>query len=406
MSLAMGLLVSIAAAGTACEVRLAFTATSTVDTVDLAPGDGICDAGPGSGCTLRAAVQEGNVSTAPVTIVLAAGQTYELSLAETPVDSDAGGDLDIDHDIEIDGQGATITSIPAYSLMEVRSGALALHDARILLNTAFPSSVEVYGIVNHSSLVVDRIVVDGMFLCFFPFCTRQQVITQHGGNVVVRDSTFRPGWTVNAVVSIRAGTAILQGSTFSHTVSDGLVNQSGGTVLIVDSTFSESEVTATSPVPRPGGWMTLTDSAVAVVQTDGSMLIRRSTFVHNKSAIRKDAPGGTIDVAGSVFDSISDDCPGSAIASSGYNADSDGTCFTGANPTDQPSAAVSVGVLADNGGSTQTQLPPIGSLLVDAIPPGVADLCPSAKPTDQRGQPRPAGAGCDIGAVERVPSDP
>jgi hypothetical protein len=58
-----------------------------------------------------------------------------------------------------------------------------------------------------------------------------------------------------------------------------------------------------------------------------------------------------------------------------------------------------LGPLQDNGGATSTMSPGIGSAAIDAyVPPGAG--CPAA--TDQRGVRRPQGAGCDIGAVERV----
>lgn len=53
-----------------------------------------------------------------------------------------------------------------------------------------------------------------------------------------------------------------------------------------------------------------------------------------------------------------------------------------------------LGPLADNGGATWTHLPDSGS-------PAPGKAAPAyCLPTDQRGQSRPAGAGCDIGAVE------
>src|ERR1043165_4279589 len=46
-----------------------FTVNSTDDTADASPGDGVCETATGNGvCTLRAAIQEANASTGPVTI--------------------------------------------------------------------------------------------------------------------------------------------------------------------------------------------------------------------------------------------------------------------------------------------------------------------------------------------------
>ncbi len=80
-----------------------------------------------------------------------------------------------------------------------------------------------------------------------------------------------------------------------------------------------------------------------------------------------------------------------AIASAGYNLVSDESCALTATG-DQQGVHALLGPLADNGGSTQTHLPQPGSPTIDK-----GDNCPT---TDQRGFARPAGAACDIGAVE------
>ncbi len=53
--------------------------------------------------------------------------------------------------------------------------------------------------------------------------------------------------------------------------------------------------------------------------------------------------------------------------------------------------------LADNGGPTETHAPVAGSPAVDAIPTSTGNCVGT---TDQRGFPRPVGAGCDAGSVE------
>ena len=64
-----------------------------------------------------------------------------------------------------------------------------------------------------------------------------------------------------------------------------------------------------------------------------------------------------------------------------------------------------LGPLADNGGATFTHLPAATSPLVDVIAPGTAG-CGSTVTTDQRGQVRPRGEGCDPGAVEQGVTGP
>ncbi len=53
-----------------------------------------------------------------------------------------------------------------------------------------------------------------------------------------------------------------------------------------------------------------------------------------------------------------------------------------------------LGPLADNGGQTSTHALLAGSPAIDA---GDDGACPAE---DQRGEPRPSGAGCDVGAFE------
>jgi hypothetical protein len=84
------------------------------------------------------------------------------------------------------------------------------------------------------------------------------------------------------------------------------------------------------------------------------------------------------------------------IQSTGHNLDSDGSCFLTATG-DLPKRDPLLGALTDNGGPTDTQALLPGSPAIDA---GSADGCPQH---DQRGVARPQGAGCDIGAYERVP---
>jgi len=82
----------------------------------------------------------------------------------------------------------------------------------------------------------------------------------------------------------------------------------------------------------------------------------------------------------------------------GFNLSSDASCGlfqTG----DKENVDPLLGPLADNGGATLTHLPAAAS---DAIDHG---SCSIDVTTDQRGIARPQGEACDIGAVERSPSD-
>jgi predicted outer membrane repeat protein len=91
---------------------------------------------------------------------------------------------------------------------------------------------------------------------------------------------------------------------------------------------------------------------------------------------------------------------GASTTSNGFNFTDDASCGL-AGTGDIQDGNPGLGALAGNGGPTQTLLPQPGSPLVDAIPSGSCQADGAAGITvDQRGLPRPALNGCDIGAVE------
>ncbi|HWW44947.1 MAG TPA: choice-of-anchor Q domain-containing protein, partial [Acidimicrobiia bacterium] len=95
-------------------------------------------------------------------------------------------------------------------------------------------------------------------------------------------------------------------------------------------------------------------------------------------------------------------CIAATSTSGGFNLSDDTSCGL-STATDRQSGNPLLGALANNGGPTLTELPQPGSPLIDAIPVPDCTLGLLALGTvDQRGVPRPQGAGCDIGAVEVV----
>ncbi len=94
------------------------------------------------------------------------------------------------------------------------------------------------------------------------------------------------------------------------------------------------------------------------------------------------------------------------VTSGGYNLDDDGTCFTAGVNHDQANVNPLLGPLQDNGGPTFTQALGTGSPAIGVVPAGVfAGLGLS---TDQRGLPRPGlgkTAG-DVGAYETQNATP
>jgi len=148
----------------------------------------------------------------------------------------------------------------------------------------------------------------------------------------------------------------------------GGVFTSGGTVSITDSTISGNSGPA-------GAGVTSEFSATVTV---------KSSVISNPASSGKALPN----------------CAGT-ITDAGFNISSDASCgFTG---TSRASTDPQLGPLQDNGGPTRTMLPLAGSPVLDVIPAvSCTDqaVTPAPVTTDQRGQSRPKGGGCEIGAVE------
>lgn len=87
-----------------------FTVNNTGDTVDAAPGNGLC-ADAGNACTLRAAIMEANALAGADTITLPAG-TYTLSRVGSD-DNATNGDLDVTGPLTINGNSQATTIIQA-----------------------------------------------------------------------------------------------------------------------------------------------------------------------------------------------------------------------------------------------------------------------------------------------------
>src|SRR5438874_1440814 len=85
-----------------------YVVNSIADEPDADPADGVCRTASGD-CTLRAAIMQGNFATGPNTIMVPAGVHL---ITRVGFDDDAlVGDLDIKHDLTIQGAGSGATII-------------------------------------------------------------------------------------------------------------------------------------------------------------------------------------------------------------------------------------------------------------------------------------------------------
>jgi hypothetical protein len=195
----------------------------------------------------------------------------------------------------------------------------------------------------------------------------------------------------------------------STTFGGGGIANSGGTVTLNNSTISGNSTT------ESGGGI-LNAGGLA-----GTITLNHTTVSNNSSGadgggIANFSSTGTVTLNSSIvagnrsgFGDFWGDCLNFriAIVSQGYNlTGSDTGCDPLGGTGDVTVTPASVftdllGVLANNGGPTQTHtLLPGSNPALDAIPSGTNHCGSAPFDTDQRGVARPQGAACDIGAFE------
>lgn len=125
-----------------------------------------------------------------------------------------------------------------------------------------------------------------------------------------------------------------------------------------------------------------------------------NTFAAGQATIHN-ASGGLLTLRNTIIgnDAVNEGtgCTGEPILTSDFSLFGDDSCRWLGGSGNIMGSRLTMGSLDFNGGPTMTKMPPANSPAIDA---GQCDL-----DKDQRGVPRPQGAACDIGAVERRRQD-
>jgi hypothetical protein len=197
-----------------------------------------------------------------------------------------------------------------------------------------------------------------------------------------------------------------------------------GIMTLTNSTVSDNACSADCEGGgiRNEGTMTMTNSTVSgntsdrdgggiIHARDGTLTIVNSTVSGNTAML-----GGTaIAVEGTMIltNTLIDGTCTNSVTSNGHNIESPGNTCGFDQTGDQVSVTteqLNLGPLAANGGPTMTHAlltEPIVSVAIDKIPEAdCVDAEGAPLTTDQRGEPRPVGDGCDVGSFERQPEDP
>src|SRR6266853_1981477 len=346
-----------------------FVVNTTADTADAVPGDGIC-ADSGGACSLRAAVQEANALAGPDTIQLSAA-TYVLSGAAGD-DAALSGDLDITGDLTLTGAGTASTIIDGGGVDRVLdidpSGAgVSVTIANLTVRDGNAAGEAGGGIRNRGTLSLNNVTLSA------------------------NSSGINGGGLLNL------GTLTLTNTTVSGntagTDGGGIYNGGGGTLTITASTLSGNSAS------RAGGNGGGIFNASAATATLTNVTVSGNSANSGGGGVFNSGGTGTL-----VNVTLGDNAAtaGGGISNIAGTTTLTNTLIAGSTGGNLSNRDPLLGVLANNGGATQTRALSAGSPAIDA---GSNATCPA---TDQRGaaRPFPAGGNCDIGAFEfRPPVD-
>jgi hypothetical protein len=323
------------------------------------------------------------------------GCVYELGVVDNTVDGNNGLPT-ITSSIVINGNDATIrrstgAQKSAIRLLHISQGGdLVLNDLTLLDGMAIEPTDVTDTIRNSGGAIFNN----GVLTVNNSLITANRAKLKGGGIYNVGTMTINETTIQNNEVNIgnepyesgggilNDGIATINNSTIANNVASQSAGGIGnsGILTITNSTISGNSTTLSGIV-----------SGAAIINA-GNAVISYTTITNNVSATSSavfSAPD-TIEIINSIIaNNPGGDCSYPATSPvSGPNLDSDGSCdnFT---ITDDPQ----LGPLANNGGPTQTHAISASSPAKNAA----AGTCPAA---DQRGDPRPHGAACDLGAYE------
>jgi len=191
-----------------------------------------------------------------------------------------------------------------------------------------------------------------------------------------------------------AGALTLVSSTVSGNTADsgGGIFQSGATLMLTNSTVSGNAASQGGGIYSDGsGPVTLTNSTVS-----GNSAVSGSAIL-----LSEVDPFASMTTTATLIDGACAQQGEVTWTSNGYNIESPGDTCAFDQGTDKAGVSANdlkLAELANNGGPTQTHALGAGSVAIDAIP---ANSCEVTE--DQRGEPRPGGTMCDVGAFEVQP---
>ncbi len=368
-----------------------FIVNSTADTPDDNPGNAICADASGN-CTLRAAIQEANALAGSDAITLGTA-TYTLTGAAGD-DLALSGDLDITQNVTVTGTGTTNTFINGGSVDRVfdidpSGSGVTVTVSDLTIQSGNVPGESGGGIRNRGTLSLTAATLSG------------NVTGIDGGGILNLGILTLTSSTVSGNTATGDGGGIFNGSGNTLTVTASTVtnNNTTGTGSDGGGIFNAGSATLTNSTITDN---TANDAGGGIFNATGATATINNATISNNTGTTGNGDGilnsGAATLTNTIVaNNVGNNCSG-GITSGGNNLDSANTCgFAAAGDVTNQNPLL--GVLASNGGPTQTRALSVGSPAIDA---GNNAMCPA---TDQRGvaRPFPVAGICDIGAFESTP---
>ena len=340
-------------------------AVATGGTIDFNCGPGVATINSNTNATDQTVVINGNGKIAlsgenarQLFFVFGTGNVTLNDLILIDGDFGSGGAIYVDAQASITINGGFLTSNHASTNGGgiYNQGTLTIQGTTLGSNSTNGNGGAIYndgGIVTvHDAYFINNQAISG------------GAITQVSGSLTVDTSAFRSHTVsdIGAGMLIQGGTAHLENVTFSNNQADqgGGIYKSSGILTMTNLTFNENRA----------------DLGAAVYNFSGSTTVSNTIFT------------GSLDEAG-IGPSLN--CDGPSMTSAGRNIISDNSCVP--NPGSSGDLFSTDAMLGVWQVPEHVYFPELNSPAID-----YGLNCPDI---DQLGKPRPFGAACDVGSVER-----
>ena len=243
-----------------------FTVNTTLDTVDVSPGDG--EAADSDGlCSLRAAIMEANALEGPNTIILPPG-FYEITIPNEKANDIETGDLDIRSDLTIEGESVDTVFIDANRRDRV------------------------FHILGECTVTLKNLVIqNGKSKSYYQSKMGGRFPAEHGGGIYCGQSILN---MFNCIVT---GNETGDGNTCGYrdcasSGDGGGIYQTGGT-LTVDNCIIENNSTGT------GGYIFAgSGNGGGIANSNGEIVLKDSEIKNNRIGTDGDGDGGGVHSCG------------------------------------------------------------------------------------------------------------